>query len=576
LAIFLEHDFSQERWRNAAIKNAYSLLGKKDYQLAAAFFLLCEPPRLQEAIRILSVRFSDPSLTLIIARIVEHRISDDFQHDFLLPGGRSEVSSLGPISKQVIEEEIIPFSRESHDRWLESCALWWLERFEQACVVLLPTFQPIDIIIWQDSPLCSKVEKNMLKKIRSVCDFYINLTSLPLYFQHLYSKKDTALISWATSKLCQCRNPDNTEKFASLRKISLVSTTDIEHAFSFSAYVCKRNGLNDTALVEMLQARHLVNIHRKFDLSASTQISGTVVTSPRLKRRKVLASNLSESFTTDDLDRGYLTSRRLSKLNFSEAPNMLCRSPPKLDKINMPQCAKSANCHDTFSEGRMTLNSAPWLRTQIADMECRRWSSSAFVGKMIGLRVANEMISHFRSALDHSFRKGFQVPSRGNIDHKEFLSDLFSPLCEQFQVERTYVSEAALLVLQPHAQLHVVEFCFLLSELGQDNALEKWIHFLALSMLHSCATFVSCNITESVIRDWESLTIQLCYLLKLDGAGQLHLRTRVIAVTAVAVRAGCFFLAWCKDEFELVREAINEPFSKFFAFHFPCRVVLID
>ena len=37
---FFKNDFSQDRWRKAALKNAFSLLGKQRFQHAAAFFLL--------------------------------------------------------------------------------------------------------------------------------------------------------------------------------------------------------------------------------------------------------------------------------------------------------------------------------------------------------------------------------------------------------------------------------------------------------------------------------------------------------------------------------------------------------
>ena len=40
LYTFLANDFSEPRWRSAALKNAYSLLSKQSYQLAIAFFLL--------------------------------------------------------------------------------------------------------------------------------------------------------------------------------------------------------------------------------------------------------------------------------------------------------------------------------------------------------------------------------------------------------------------------------------------------------------------------------------------------------------------------------------------------------
>ena len=37
---FFKHNFSEERWRKAALKNAFSLLGRQRFQHAAAFFLL--------------------------------------------------------------------------------------------------------------------------------------------------------------------------------------------------------------------------------------------------------------------------------------------------------------------------------------------------------------------------------------------------------------------------------------------------------------------------------------------------------------------------------------------------------
>lgn len=37
---FFKNDFTQERWRKAALKNAYALLGLQRFTHAAAFFLL--------------------------------------------------------------------------------------------------------------------------------------------------------------------------------------------------------------------------------------------------------------------------------------------------------------------------------------------------------------------------------------------------------------------------------------------------------------------------------------------------------------------------------------------------------
>ena len=40
MATFFNNNFEEERWRKAALKNAYVLLGKQRFEHAAAFFLL--------------------------------------------------------------------------------------------------------------------------------------------------------------------------------------------------------------------------------------------------------------------------------------------------------------------------------------------------------------------------------------------------------------------------------------------------------------------------------------------------------------------------------------------------------
>jgi hypothetical protein len=46
---FLSHDFNNQRWRQAALKNAYALIGRQRFEYAAAFFILAG--RKQEALR---------------------------------------------------------------------------------------------------------------------------------------------------------------------------------------------------------------------------------------------------------------------------------------------------------------------------------------------------------------------------------------------------------------------------------------------------------------------------------------------------------------------------------------------
>ena len=63
-------DFSSERGRSAAEKNAFSLLSKNKYDCAAAFFLLAEPPMLKPAIEIIASKMEDHDLAFMVARLI--------------------------------------------------------------------------------------------------------------------------------------------------------------------------------------------------------------------------------------------------------------------------------------------------------------------------------------------------------------------------------------------------------------------------------------------------------------------------------------------------------------------------
>ncbi|CAI5735342.1 unnamed protein product [Peronospora destructor] len=556
LAQFLDNDFSVKRWTDAAIKNAYSLLSKK----------------------------RDLSLAIIISRLTEYQVDDKLQDAFTSsPAG---ITPAGAITKQLLEHDVIPLFRRKREVWLESCALWWLEDFEQAWAVLLPQFQDVDVC--GDNELTPPSKNNLVSSVIQATHFYINLTSLPVYFQHLHSSVNSSLVSWARKKMHQQVYPDTPVSRGPIslgrRRLQLASTADIEHAFSFAAYVCKRSGLSDTALVDMLQARHLINLHARFEI-LTVEASSDALSGAQEKGLSIQAENSSTSprfqssptswnqvrmlscFTSPTANRslrktGWSTSRR--RMSFMDE---VCL--PHID----PQVKEKKSCHhrsraSSFSWSRplqfeKSILTAPWLKAQIADIECRRWSSSAFVGKMIGIRVAREMISHFRAELDLWFQHGDDnsspthawlsittTPGQRHYHrvklHREFLDELCTPLCEQFQVDRNYVYEAALAVMHPHAYLHIVEVCFILSELERVPTLHRWVEYVSLSMLHSCSTFASGIIAEDVYRDWESLTIQLCYILNLDAQEQISIPLQVIAYISVAVRTGIIFLGWTR------------------------------
>lgn len=63
-------DFSSERGKSAAEKNAFSLLRKNKYDCAAAFFLLSEPPLLKSAVETIATKMNDIDLAFMVARLV--------------------------------------------------------------------------------------------------------------------------------------------------------------------------------------------------------------------------------------------------------------------------------------------------------------------------------------------------------------------------------------------------------------------------------------------------------------------------------------------------------------------------
>ena len=63
-------DFSSDRGRSAAEKNAFSLLRKNQYESAAAFFLLAEPPCLKSAVETIATKMEDLELAFLVARLV--------------------------------------------------------------------------------------------------------------------------------------------------------------------------------------------------------------------------------------------------------------------------------------------------------------------------------------------------------------------------------------------------------------------------------------------------------------------------------------------------------------------------
>ncbi|KAK7468733.1 regulator of (H+)-ATPase in vacuolar membrane [Stygiomarasmius scandens] len=119
---FLSNDFSQPRWRTAALKNAFALLSKQRFEYAAAFFLLGNS--LKDAVNVCLKQLGDFQLAVAIARIVEQ-------------------SNEGPILQCILNDTVLPVAFKEGNRWLASWAFWLLHRRDLSVRVLVTPLQDL-------------------------------------------------------------------------------------------------------------------------------------------------------------------------------------------------------------------------------------------------------------------------------------------------------------------------------------------------------------------------------------------------------------------------------------------------
>lgn len=106
----LSNNFNEERWKTAALKNAYALMGRRRFEYAASFFLLAD--HLQDAMNVLHNQLGDTQLAIAVGRVY---------------GGDES-----PILLNFLREKILPQAARDGNRWLASWAFWLLNRRDNA------------------------------------------------------------------------------------------------------------------------------------------------------------------------------------------------------------------------------------------------------------------------------------------------------------------------------------------------------------------------------------------------------------------------------------------------------------
>eukprot|EP00474_Spongospora_subterranea_P002466 CRZ02924.1 hypothetical protein [Spongospora subterranea] len=98
---FFSRNFKEDRWQQAAIKNAFEFVANRKFISAIAMFLLAE--RLSDAVTVCLRNMNDPQLALVLVRLVDG-ISSSLITDIY----KSELAR----------------ACEMHDQWLQHIALW--------------------------------------------------------------------------------------------------------------------------------------------------------------------------------------------------------------------------------------------------------------------------------------------------------------------------------------------------------------------------------------------------------------------------------------------------------------------
>ncbi|KAL8750180.1 MAG: hypothetical protein Q9184_006515 [Pyrenodesmia sp. 2 TL-2023] len=121
----LSNNFQEPRWKTAALKNAYALLGKRRFEYAASFFLLAG--NLQDAVNVCVHQLQDLQLAITVARVYE---GDD-----------------GLVFRMLLENKVLPLAASEGNRWLATWAFWMLGRRDMAVRSLIsPVYTLLDTV----------------------------------------------------------------------------------------------------------------------------------------------------------------------------------------------------------------------------------------------------------------------------------------------------------------------------------------------------------------------------------------------------------------------------------------------
>ena len=185
---FFQNNFAEDKWRKAALKNAYALLGKQRFDHAAAFFLLAG--HVWDAVETCLSKLEDVQLAMVIVRLYE-----------------GDLETVPPTLKKILYQEVLGRDKEGEkynpdaahpDPFLRSMAYWILQDYSSSLTTLLESD------VGCDHPKSTGVTglKDDLWVHPSVFNFYLHLRTQPLIVRRHFAKSDKHDLSADSLALC--------------------------------------------------------------------------------------------------------------------------------------------------------------------------------------------------------------------------------------------------------------------------------------------------------------------------------------------------------------------------------------
>lgn len=152
---FFSNDFTQPRWRTAALKNAFVLLSKHRYMDAACFFLVGNS--LKDAVNVLCKQVDDMDLAIAVSRVYE---GDD-----------------GEVLGNLLRTQLLPTAILESDKWTSSYIYWKLRKQEVSIKALVTA--PVEL----------ENNKDLISKEKLVNkSFLVEDPALLYLYKHLRTK----------------------------------------------------------------------------------------------------------------------------------------------------------------------------------------------------------------------------------------------------------------------------------------------------------------------------------------------------------------------------------------------------